>query len=179
MNASEAVAIISKIKASWPRVPISRETAEAWTEAILDLDHETALAALRDLIRTSTFPPQPAELRAACVTVAHGERRSGGEAWGECLRLIRKHGSYRLPGADFPIADPLLARTIDALGWRDLCLSDNPVADRARFIETYESIDTSERRHAQLGDGARSSVLPERQLDARPMAKVLPLPRKP
>lgn len=46
--------------------------------------------------------------------------------------------------------DPLVGKLVRAFGWRDLCLSENAVADRARFIPAYEQEQRREREQARL-----------------------------
>ena len=110
--------------------------------------------------------------------VAHGARKNGGEAWGECVALVGKYGLPRYPGIDFEIPDPLVAQAIRAFGWRNLCTSENPYADRARFIELYDQLAESDRKDTQVSQGlvstarapalpaaARASALPEAPID--------------
>lgn len=151
-----------------------RGMAAIYTAGLLDLDAARVRAAVDRLVKSSRFIPTIAELREAAVDVAHGARAPGGEAWGRCLGLIRRYGSHRWPGIDFEVADPALLATIRALGWAELCGSDNAAADRARFIELYDQLAKSERKEAAIAPGATSRALPQRTTEPRAIGVLLP-----
>lgn len=59
-----------------------------------------------------------------------------GEAWGLVRAAIGSLGSYGYPKFD----DPLIDRAVLAVGWKDMCLSENPSVERAHFLKIYESL---------------------------------------
>lgn len=139
-----------------------RAMASVYTAGLLDLDFDRVRAAVDRLVKGSRFMPTIAEIREAAVDVAHGTRLPGGDAWGRCLRMIRRYGSHRHPGVDFPVDDPALLATIRSLGWLGLCQSNNPQADRARFIELYDQLAKGERKEAAIASSATSALLPQK-----------------
>jgi len=180
VTVEQSVEILRLIGASYPtqRQRMTREDARAmaaaYTAGLLDLDFERARAAVNRLVKASKWIPTIAEIREAAVDVAHGSRAPGGEAWGQCLKLIRRYGSHRWPGIDFEVGDPVLLATIRALGWLDLCQSDNPHADRARFIELYDQLAQGERKEAAIAPGATSRALPQRTTEQRRISELVP-----
>jgi hypothetical protein len=150
-----------------------RAMAAVYIAGLADLDHDRVRAAVDRLVKSSRFIPTIAEVREAAVDVAHGARAPGGDAWGRCLRLIRRYGSHRWPGIDFEVGDPVLLATIRALGWADLCNSDNAAADRARFIELYDQLAQGERKEAAIAPGATSRALPQRTTEQRRIGELL------
>ena len=36
--------------------------------------------------------------------------------------------------------DPLIQKAVDIMGWKELCLSENQVADRAHFMKIYDKL---------------------------------------
>jgi len=139
-----------------------RAMAAVYTAGLADLDFGRVRAAVDRLVKGSRFMPTIAEIREAAVDVSRGLRAPGGEAWGRCLMMIRRYGSHRQPGVDFPVDDPALLATIRAFGWIDLCQSNNPHADRARFIELYDQLAKEERKEVAIASGASSMALPRR-----------------
>lgn len=117
-----------------------------------DLDYAVANAAFERLLATSRFLPTIAEIRDVALAISAGEAKAGGEAWGSVLRAMTQQGAYRVPGEDFEFRDPVVLECVKSMGWRELCLSENQVADRARFIELYEQLQHRSRR-LQLSDG--------------------------
>lgn len=118
---------------------------------LADLDYTTTNAAIERLIATSKWPPTIAEIREAALALVDGETRPGGDAWGDVLRAIGRYGNERIPGYHFDFDDPVVAQCVAALQWRELCLSENQVADRARFIELYDRA-TATRRRSMLSE---------------------------
>ena len=146
MTPIEAKKLVATLLAAFPRDAsfLSEEqalaSASAYRASLQDLDSQAAAAAVTRLCATCDRLPSIAAIRRAALEQAEGAARAGGEAWGDVLAAIRRYGGYRAPGKDFQFQDPLTARAVDALGWRELCESENGVADRARFIELYEGL---------------------------------------
>lgn len=136
-----------------------RAMAAIYTAALIDVDVEVVKMALLRLVRTSKYMPTVAEFREAIDIELHGVQTTGGEAWGEVMSKMKRYGSHRTPGVEFTFDDPITAQLVKAFGWRDLCASTNPIADRARFIEAYNQISKTTRREAQASDGVVSRIL--------------------
>lgn len=168
MTPQESRQVFRLIMAAWTtqRQKLSSEDIETmaaiYTAGLADIDVSLVKAAVQRLVRTSQWLPTIAEIRDACGVVVHGMQKTGGEAWGSVVRAMSEQGGHRTPGQDFVFTDQLTARVVKALGWGELCRSDNRTADRARFIETYEQIAKNERTEAKAQDGAVSKVLPLR-----------------
>jgi hypothetical protein len=152
MNRQEAGKLVSVCMAACPSQSsrIDGERAEAmidsWKALLEDVPYEPAAAAVRVLLQTRTWMPSVADIRATVAELAAGPVKSGAEAWGSVMKAIGRHGSYRKPGVDFTFDDPATARCVAALGWEELCLSENSVSDRARFIEAYDKIAAQQRK---------------------------------
>jgi hypothetical protein len=141
---SEAAEMVGFLLAAFPNARIASATGAVYEHMLADVDASVVQAVLERLIATSKFLPSVAEIRAAVNELHAGPKRPGGDAWGDVLRAISRFGSYRLPVFD----DPLVDRAVAALGWRDLCLSENSTADRARFIQLYDELAVQNRTEA-------------------------------
>lgn len=103
-------------------------------------------ATLRHIARSQWFP-KVSELRNAAVDLAHPPALDPVEAWGQVCEAIRRVGVYsQQPSFD----DPMTGAIVRQMGWRELCLSEFPIADRARFLEAYERQTARAARSAQL-----------------------------
>lgn len=183
MTEDDAKKLVAMLFAAFPTETVNvtpeaaRASARAYASVMVDLDVSVATGAVQWLMKTAMRLPPPAAIRATCVEIQHGPKRPGGDAWGDVVKAMRQHGSRRSPGVDFKFDDPLVAKTVDALSWRSLCLSENQVADRARFIELYDSMSDGARREAQLAEGATSKMLPpapRNALGPQPVMALLP-----
>lgn len=114
-----------------------------WCELLRDMDSGLLRAAALQHVATSKWFPTVAELREAAADIASpNHRMTAMEAWGEVARQIRSIGSYGRP----TFTNPLIRRLVDDMGWLNLCVSEMPGADRARFIEGYKALVLRDKR---------------------------------
>lgn len=175
MTPSDARELAESLFAHYPAMRPSKLTIEAYTQAIEGMSLEVAQAAIIRVTRTSKWCPSVAEVMAACVTNARGERRSGEEAYTELMVAVRRFG--RCYG-DSPVpefADPIMARCIGVWGsWNDLCNSpDNDPSGRMRFVELYNKLAAQDDHSAVLPEGLRVT----RQFGFAAAVRSLPEPK--
>lgn len=155
MNRQEAARIVAVIIAACPSqgikldVPRTNSMIDTFTALLGDVTYEQANAAVTVLLQTRSWMPSVADIRSTALEMSRGPAAPGAQAWGAVLRAIQAEGAYRAPGSDFVFSDPVTARCVAALGWRELCLSENTVADRARFIEMYDKLAAQDQREQQ------------------------------
>jgi hypothetical protein len=87
------------------------------------------------LRQTRKFLPTIPEIRELAAEIVGGHLPDGDEAWGEVMDQIRAVGSSASPS----FSHDAIAKVVHAMGWRELCASDNQVADRAHFLRLYGS----------------------------------------
>jgi hypothetical protein len=153
MTEVEAQKLVTILMASFSTKGIQdpAATQAIYRRMISDLDYQVASAAVERLLATSEFMPTIAAIRSACVNVTQGDKRAGGEAWGDVLRAVGKFGYMRQPGQDFNLEDNVAQRAVLALGWRNICESENQIADRARFVDLYDKLSASNRTEQIAG----------------------------
>jgi hypothetical protein len=148
MNHKEFVGVMAFLSAAYPRYQLTDETLEAYRAIVGDLSVDLLrAAALQIASRDSPWFPSAGELRSAAFRLLEREAGvpSAGEAWGEVVRLIGTDGHIRVP----EFSNPLIKMAVDGVGgWRELCFSENSVADRARFLQVYEVLAKREREAA-------------------------------
>ena len=110
----------------------------AWSLMLADLDPVVAKAAVIKVCRESDFFPSVARIVAAARELDPGAEKlpTAAEAWEEAMRLVRDFGPYRCP----VYSCEAVRRAVRAIGWRQLCMSENIEADRAHFLKLYESM---------------------------------------
>jgi hypothetical protein len=155
MNRQDAGKVVACIIAACPSqgsklAPNQVNAMIATFESLLaDLPYEQVDSAVRVLLQTRSWMPSVADIRGAVLELVRGPLGAGGEAWGSVLRAVAREGAYRTPGVDFTFKDPVTQRCVDAFGWPQLCQSDNPVADRARFVDLYDKLAAQGLREVQ------------------------------
>jgi hypothetical protein len=122
------------------------DMVDAYATLLEDVTYEAGNTALRVLLQTRTWMPSVADIRSTVREMQVGPVKTGAEAWGSVMRAMREKGFYRTPGIDFYFNDPVTARVVAALGWGELCSSENAVADRARFIDAYDVMTLQDRK---------------------------------
>lgn len=144
--------------ANWPDQQRGKATTELYYQMLRDLPDETIEAAVRQRIASENpFFPRVGEIRQAAIDIASGADSvmPAPEAWGKLLRWIRRYGGgYQYWTASGPTDPPqlpeLVKKAADAIGGvRYIGMSENLVADRARFIEAYNVF--VERERARIG----------------------------
>ncbi len=163
-NYPEQVAKLSETELSLRR--------QLFVQALADIDDDMLKAAALRHISTSVWFPKVYELRKAAADLIQPATPDPMEAWGAVLAEIRRTGLYGVPH----FADPLTAAVVRQMGWRDLCLSEEATADRARFVDAYarQAQRAREQQVIPLGlrDGAMTTP-PDRQIEAGNGAQAL------
>ena len=140
MSRPEILALVALASSSYPSMQSRdpRPIVAAWSVMLADLDAAVAKAAIIKVCRESQFFPSVAQIVAAARDLdARSEHLpTAAEAWEEVSRLIQLVGPYRAP----QYSCDLVRRATRAIGWLQLCLGDNPEADRAHFFKIYDAL---------------------------------------
>ena len=144
--------MIAKLSAAFPNWKVSPYTIQVYLEDLSDIDSETLDAAVK-MCRTEpgrAFAPSTGEIRGAVGKLRGMSNNvpSSYEAWQEVGRQININGGeYGNP----VWSHPLVEKAVRAIGWRQLRMSEDQTADRARFIQCYEQLqDRAERENLLL-----------------------------
>ena len=172
MTRAEFAQIQLGICAAYPKAKMldSDEAMEVWFKLLEDLDYKVVHNAVMEHISTSVFPPSVAEIRQKCAQRLNPIVTDWGEAWGEVQRAIRKYGSYREEEALESLSG-LTAVAVRRMGFKNLCMSENTVADRAHFQRIYEGMVKEEQNSLQLPEFVRT----EKQMMIESNTKPAPL----
>ena len=81
-------------------------------------------------------------------------------AWGYVARAIRDYG-YNNPDKALASMPEDVRFVVKQLGWTDLCLSENAMADRAHFLKIYANHCANKARMSTLPQAVRAA-LPEK-----------------
>lgn len=185
MTRKEIFALVALASSSYPSMQGKdpKPIVDAWSLMLIDLDPLLARAAIVKICRSSPFFPSVSQI----VTAAEELDPSGeklpvaAEAWEEVSGLIQSVGPYRAP----TYSCDLVKRTVRAIGWRQLCLSENPEADRAHFLRLYESLRSRHRGNCEneaalslsgMGEVVRNlaAAITENKLEGRNQYENLP-----
>lgn len=172
MNREQAHEIIASVLAAYPtHAERLGEAAvggmdDTWPELLADLEYEAVAAAVVVHCRTSKWVPSIAEL-VDLATSGGVAVRPGEDAWGD-FRALRNLPCGRAPRKS-DLADPLVWRCIERLGWREWGETTSDAARasyRRAFIDLYNASAIAWRATVQAGpaalDALRQAALPDR-----------------
>lgn len=151
MTGKEFATWAMALKTYFPRENLLPNEAamELWFQELQDLPYKVAETALRTWVQTNKWSPSISEIRELAASCVRPELPDWGEAWEQTLKAIRKFGSYRQKEA-LDSLDPLARKTVERLGFRDLCMSTNTMQDRANFRMIYENLSQREQTKQQI-----------------------------
>jgi len=137
MTSSTIERAVAALALAFPRQDWPKASQELYARMLTDIPGEILMGAVEELIATKTFLPSVAEIRSAAAMI---QQRAAGvldaySAWEEVTSQMRRVGHTGRPSLD-----DLTMRAVNAVGgWYGLCVSDNPAADRARFVDAYNT----------------------------------------
>jgi hypothetical protein len=144
MTVDEAIGVIDILSAAYPTYKQFSDpnqiakTAETWAVLLEDCPVELVLKAVKRHCLLSKYPPTVAEIRENAYAVVNPDgEKSVDEAWGEVVRAIHNYGLYRELEA-LESLSPQVRKVAKVIGWRELCLSEEPDVIRGQFRKMYE-----------------------------------------
>lgn len=140
MNEREVASIVAVIAAAFPQWPATKETVAIYADALSDVDYNEARKAIREIILTEDRWPTVARIRRQVAHRLGLLAPSSAEAWSEVNSACATSGA----NVRQTWSHPVLAETVNALGWYNICASTNRETLRAQFTRSYED---SQKRH--------------------------------
>lgn len=146
MNKQEFGLFAAALKTYYPRETLlpNNQAMELWYKQLSDIPYHIAELSLNKWVATNKWSPSIADIREMAVTVKSGEKPQWSDGWEEVLRAIRCFGSYRETEALESMSE-LTRLSVRRLGFKNLCMSENIMADRANFRMIYEQM--ADREH--------------------------------
>ena len=99
---------------------------------------------------TNKFKPTVAELREIYTELVSPTISDWSEGWEQVSKAIGHYGMYQEQAA-MESFDEVTREVVKHLGFQNICLSENIVADRARFAEIYQAIQKRKRTEVNVG----------------------------
>lgn len=128
----------------------TEEVMDVWFALLHDLDYQILSKALQKHMLTNKFKPTVAELREIYADLICPVISDWSEGWEQVSKAIGHYGMYRTEEA-MESFDEVTKEAVKRLGFQNICLSENIVADRARFAEIYQAIQQRKRMAVNIG----------------------------
>lgn len=155
----EFLTIIEVLKSTYTSPNFLPDTGAvvAWWHMLRDIDTKTLQAAVYKYSMINKFPPTVAELREIAAAIKYGDAPDWGQGWENTLQAIRKYGYYNETAA-LNSLDEITRKTVKRLGWKELCMSENAMADRANFRDIFKQLAQREKESVQLPEGLTALI---------------------
>lgn len=134
----EVTKLVGVLAAAFPNAHMSVESVKVYVAMLKDVPLDVLKLAVEQCIAESEFLPTIAKLRGQAVRLCSSTESlmEPLEAWALVKQQMGRVGCYRSPQFESPI----IARAVQCMGWRELCSSENEVADRAHFSRLYQQL---------------------------------------
>lgn len=151
MNQKEFAVFTMALKTYYPREQLlpNKQAADLWFKQLEDIPYDVAEIALNKWVATQKWSPSIAEIRAKAREVVFGETKDYGKAWEEVMAAVREFGQNRALEA-LASLDELTREATKRIGFRNICNSENLMADRANFRMIYEELAARKNENDQI-----------------------------
>lgn len=144
-NEQKITDAIEILAAAFPNNKITQETIRVYQIALSDIPSDVLEKAIIHITTTNKFFPTVAEIRDAAYLLMAGINKipSAFEAWKEVqdqIAICGDYWRYSINEKKPEYTHPLIEKAVSIMGYKQLCESDNVVADRAHFFRVYESL---------------------------------------
>lgn len=156
--------LLSKLVASFPNGNATPETVLVYVERLSSIPLDELEAVVNQCIDTCEFLPTIARLKEMHRQLHNPTSPdNAAQGWLSVQRAMRDPACYTPePTSCAPaFSDPIVRKTVEAMGWHSLRMSDNARTDQAQFERLYKMFaeqEASEQRLSpefkQLRDGA-------------------------
>lgn len=159
MTQQEFSTFAMAVRTFYPREKIlpNKEAMELWYRELSDIPYNAAEAVLRKWVSLNTWSPSIADIRAAVAEAQNGEMPDYGAAWESVQQAIHQFGFYNQREA-LDSLDPMTRGVVERMGFRELCMSETPMQDRAQFRKIYETIAEREKKKQQVAPPVQAMI---------------------
>lgn len=154
MNREETVKLFLMIKGNYPSYykdideVTSKLTIGMWHSALSDISAQTVFAIAQKYMLQNVYPPTIAQIREMVIkTLTPDSLTSPEEAWESVVLAVKKYGYYQQSEAFATFSEPI-RRAVKAIGWQNICQSENIGIERAHFIKMFNAFNQDNREEA-------------------------------
>lgn len=149
--------IVGGMASVFPSAQMGKASIRGYARMLQDQPIDLLKIAIDQLCVESKYLPSVAEIRDKVTALTQPERPPALQAWKGVVQAIERHGYARSETAlkEIEAESPEAAEATRCIGWRELCNSENQVADRAHFSKIYDQLVTRTEADQRLLPAAR------------------------
>lgn len=141
MNKKEFVIFTDAMRTYYPKEKVlpNEQAMALWYDRLKDLDYQDAANALNRWADTEKWSPSIADIRSMVnKTTEQDAAPEWVDAWNEVTKAISKYGYCREQSA-LDSMSPITRACVKAIGWQNICNSEEIGVERGHFRSMYES----------------------------------------
>ena len=159
MDKKQFAMIAMALKTYYPRENIipNDYAMDLWFEQLQDIPFEVAELALKKWVATNKWSPSISEIRKTSKEIMGDEIDDWGLAWKDAINAIKRYGMYQEKEA-LESLNPITRQCVERMGYKELCISENIIADRAHFERIYNNFVEREVKRVQIPEKLQSII---------------------
>lgn len=138
LKTSDIAKILAPVWVQYPRRENWKEQVRLWHQVFKKVPYRALESAVVLALAHSPFEPKVSDIRDMLVEM-QGKRLEPMQAFGLLLKAVSRFGYYQEERAMEALPSNV-AQTAKAMGWQEICLSQNPEALRAHFTKAFDGI---------------------------------------
>ena len=136
MNKHETAEVLGYLAAAFPNAKVTKQTAIVFHDVLSGLPAPDVMVAAKEIVRESEFFPSPAQILNAVARISGAVSPAPAMAWQDVLRQVSEKGRSGVP----EFSHATIEAVVKAIGWRDICMSENVDVLRSNFLRMYDSM---------------------------------------
>lgn len=160
MNKQEFATIVSIIRTFYAKENIipNSQAVELWYQMLGDLDFKTAEIFIKKWVSTEKWSPSIADIRQGVAEISLGGIPDWSESYEKVRRAISSYGYMQYEEAVKEFDEPT-KRTVERIGWRELCLSETDQGTkRAQYRDVYNGVVTQAKNERAIAPEVRALI---------------------
>lgn len=155
MTFDEFIVLAKGLKCAYtsPNFLPDEYSVKTWYKFLGDLPCDLATVCVEKYIATNKYPPTIADIRTTVAEMMVGTS-DWSESWKQVIRFISLYGLPNEAKA-YEAMDEATREAVKRLGWKNLCMSQNQMADRANYRMVYEAVVKEKKDNLSLPDNLR------------------------
>ena len=135
----------------------SKEAMALWYRMLKDIEYPDAVNALNRWVSTERWSPSIADIRKMVAEMHRGTVDDWTEGWNQVTKAISKYGYTDQTGA-LESMDDITRECVKAIGWTNICNSEEIGVERGHFRTMYEQRKDKVRKSEVIPNALKNPV---------------------
>lgn len=159
LNTEQFANWVSALRTYYPKEKIlpNNQALDLWYQMLKDIEYMDAVNALNRWVSTERWSPSIADIRKTVAEMHRDNVDDWTEGWNQVTRAISKYGYTNQPGA-LASMDDITRECVKAIGWMNICNSEEIGVERGHFRTMYEQRKGKIRKSEIIPDALKNPI---------------------